>query len=60
MIDLSKYDDDEYFPVKKKNRREKREKIEVYKEAFMKLNGRGLITDVLPAIGKRARKEREK
>lgn len=52
------YDEDDY-PIKKGNRRAKREKIERSKEAFMKLNGRGLISDILPTIGKLSKKEKK-
>lgn len=51
------FDDDEDYTVKKKNRRAKREKIERSKEAFMKLNGRGLITDTLPTIVKKSKEK---
>lgn len=50
-------EDDENAMVKKRNRRAKRDKIDKSKELFMKMNGRGLITDVLPNLGKKKKEK---
>lgn len=55
---LDYWADDEYV-IKKSNRRAKRDKIEQGKEAFEKLNGRGLKSVILPLLAKRARQERD-
>lgn len=57
MLDYyAKYDEDS-TPIKKQNRRAKIDKRERERQDFMKVNGRGLITDVLPAIAKRAKEK---
>lgn len=54
----TKYDEDN-VSIKKENRRAKIDKRERQKQDFMKINSRGLITDVLPAILKRAREDKD-
>jgi hypothetical protein len=50
----AKYDEND-FNIKKSNRRRKIDKREKAKEDFMKMNRRGLITDILPLLAKDAK-----
>lgn len=54
-----KYDEDDVY-IKKVNRRAKIDKRAKAKEDFMKMNGRGLITDILPILAKNAKNARKK
>lgn len=61
IIYWDKYDEDD-FRIKKDNRNKKIDKRARAKEDFMKMNGRGLISDILPLIvkkGKEAKKGRK-
>ena len=52
-------EEEDHYVIKGQNRRAKRDKIERSKEAFMKLNGRGLISDTLPILEKKGKKEKK-
>lgn len=55
MIDFSKYEDEDYLPIKKGNRRAKIDKRAKAHEDFMRMNGRGLLTVTLPVIEKKGK-----
>ncbi len=52
-------EEEDHYHIKGQNRRAKRDKIERSKELFMRLNGRGLITDILPTLAKKSKKEKK-
>lgn len=56
---FNKYDDDD-FHVRKHNRRRKIDKRSKAREDFMKVNGAGLKSVILPLLEKKAKESREK
>lgn len=55
---FDKYDDHD-FPVKKSNRNRKIDRRAQAREDFMKLNGQGLKSTILPLLAKKAKEAKD-